>query len=404
MSDTLFGVHESGTKGRRAQKKATLDAAPIPTMALTSAVSSAVLPVRAVIPHRAVKREITRKTRDLSHLAQQMEAAKLELALADSAESDAARREAEARERATAAVVESTVAGNELLTLRYDGHRGSLWAFAPGVFDNMQISWTDVEVAAAQLAEGVRRTLVDDCVDDSLLSYLRMAPYAAHWTGATRGGANSDVVRLKAFVSPAGCSALRNAVDAERDRTTDTGDHFAQHTLGLTLGRLAALIGPEAVEQVQRLPMALLSQRREEATDRARMEVRALRDAGQTSTDSPVLREALDTARSAAEAMRMAETEGFAAQVYLRRYSRDTRPWLNFHTDRSVVTVNVALADDTTHEGGRLHAVLHGAHCIVEREEGEATVHTDDVMHAVSAMRSGVRYSLVLLFFPAHLT
>ena len=59
----------------------------------------------------------------------------------------------------------------------------------------------------------------------------------------------------------------------------------------------------------------------------------------------------------------------------------------------------MALAADAAHEGGRLHAILGGQHSIVERDEGEATVHGDDVMHGVSAMRSGVRYSLVILFF-----
>ena len=46
-----------------------------------------------------------------------------------------------------------------------------------------------------------------------------------------------------------------------------------------------------------------------------------------------------------------------------------------------------------------MHAILDGRHCVVERGEGEATVHGDDVMHAVSAMRAGVRYTLVMLFF-----
>jgi hypothetical protein len=46
-----------------------------------------------------------------------------------------------------------------------------------------------------------------------------------------------------------------------------------------------------------------------------------------------------------------------------------------------------------------LHVVVEDEHCIVEREEGEATVHGQDVMHAVSAMRRGVRYSLILFFF-----
>ena len=107
----------------------------------------------------------------------------------------------------------------------------------------------------------------------------------------------------------------------------------------------------------------------------------------------------MDVARAAATLSGKAAMCGFSVDAYVRRYSRHTRPWLGFHTDRSVVTINVALAPDAAHEGGRLHAVLGGAHRIVEREEGEATVHGDDVMHGVSAMRSGVRYSLVMLFF-----
>lgn len=77
----------------------------------------------------------------------------------------------------------------------------------------------------------------------------------------------------------------------------------------------------------------------------------------------------------------------------------DTRPWIGFHTDLSTVTVNVALSADTSHKGGHLHAILEGKHQIVEREEGEATVHTDDVMHGVSAMRGGERCAFLILFF-----
>jgi hypothetical protein len=60
------------------------------------------------------------------------------------------------------------------------------------------------------------------------------------------------------------------------------------------------------------------------------------------------------------------------------------------------VTVNVALSADTSHKGGHLHAILEGKHQIVEREEGEATVHTDDVMHGVSAMRGGERCAFLI--------
>ena len=120
---------------------------------------------------------------------------------------------------------------------------------------------------------------------------------------------------------------------------------------------------------------------------------------GAAPANAARLEAALSAAKAAAMTARLGAAGGFAEQIYLRRYSRETRPWLGFHTDRSAVTINVALAPDATHEGGRLHAVLGGEHRIVERDEGEATVHGDDVMHAVSAMRGGVRYSLVLLFF-----
>jgi Ca2+-binding EF-hand superfamily protein len=68
-------------------------------------------------------------------------------------------------------------------------------------------------------------------------------------------------------------------------------------------------------------------------------------------------------------------------------------------TDVSGVTLNVALSDDGAVTGGRLHAILGGRHRILTREEGEVTGHSDDLMHAVSAIRAGVRYSLIALFF-----
>ena len=42
--------------------------------------------------------------------------------------------------------------------------------------------------------------------------------------------------------------------------------------------------------------------------------------------------------------------------------------------------------------GGRVHTI--------ERREGEATVHSSDLFHAVTSMTHGVRYSLILFFDP----
>ena len=46
-----------------------------------------------------------------------------------------------------------------------------------------------------------------------------------------------------------------------------------------------------------------------------------------------------------------------------------------------------------------VHAIEHARHVVFTRGLGEATVHGDDIMHGVSAMRAGVRYSLILFFY-----
>ena len=89
--------------------------------------------------------------------------------------------------------------------------------------------------------------------------------------------------------------------------------------------------------------------------------------------------------------------------IFARKYSAGSRPWIGFHHDVSTCTINVALSDDREHAGGRLHAIVgdgtRARHATIERAEGEATAHGDDVMHAVSAMRAGTRYSLILFFY-----
>jgi hypothetical protein len=66
------------------------------------------------------------------------------------------------------------------------------------------------------------------------------------------------------------------------------------------------------------------------------------------------------------------------------------------------VTVNVALTDDASLAGGRLLGVYAGAVHTIRRSEGEATVHSSLLLHAVSRMRRGMRYSLIMFFaFPS---
>ena len=82
-------------------------------------------------------------------------------------------------------------------------------------------------------------------------------------------------------------------------------------------------------------------------------------------------------------------------------FSRETRPWIQFHCDQAAITVNVALKADWLHEGGKLICVVDGELRSIERDEGEATVHPSSLLHAVSRMRGdGVRYSLIVFYRP----
>ena len=85
------------------------------------------------------------------------------------------------------------------------------------------------------------------------------------------------------------------------------------------------------------------------------------------------------------------------AELFLRVYSSSGRPWIPFHVDRSAVTVNVALSADEAHSGGLLVAApVGGAVCAISRAEGEASVHDALLLHGVSRVTRGARYSLIV--------
>ena len=71
------------------------------------------------------------------------------------------------------------------------------------------------------------------------------------------------------------------------------------------------------------------------------------------------------------------------------------------HPDSAAITVNVALSDDAEHTGGRLVGLYDGRIQTLERAEGEAVVHTSALIHGVTRMSEGVRYSLILFFTDA---
>lgn len=230
----------------------------------------------------------------------------------------------------------------------------------------------DFAATAAAMDSILRRALVDDEVaddDTELVTYLTCEKLVYTRCVLRRAGA----------ISPSGCAALRKLVDDERDVTRDSVDHKAQHQLNIGIDALIGAIGRPQVEALWRLADEVLATQRAEWAERARRQ----------STEVP---------HAAVRATEAADG-GFHVDLFVRRYTRETRPWIAFHHDVSTVTVNVALNADATFEGGRLHAIVDARHTIITREEGEATAHGDDVMHAVSAMRSGTRYSLIMFFY-----
>jgi predicted 2-oxoglutarate/Fe(II)-dependent dioxygenase YbiX len=85
-----------------------------------------------------------------------------------------------------------------------------------------------------------------------------------------------------------------------------------------------------------------------------------------------------------------------------RRYSADTlnddQPLTSFHFDGATVTVNVALSADAAVSGGRLVGVFGNAVRTIPRAEGDVCVHSSSLLHGVTMVRAGVRYSLILFF------
>ena len=182
-----------------------------------------------------------------------------------------------------------------------------------------------------------------------------------------------DLLSVKGAIDAAGCETLRRAVDATRSVVPDSVDQMPEHQLDLSRDELEGYLGISTVAKLWRLPRRLASQRESGVP-------------GETSDEPP--------------ANRWANPEPqYRVVLFVRRYCRETRPMINFHRDTCAVTVNVALAADEAHMGGRLLAILDDGLHEIRREEGEATVHPSDVLHAVTAVREGVRYSLLLFFF-----
>eukprot|EP00965_Chrysotila_dentata_P112529 3719729-Pleurochrysis_carterae.AAC.1 len=257
------------------------------------------------------------------------------------------------------------------------------------------------------------------------------------------------LLRARAALSPAACAALRDAVDRHTSGMhgelggigdADTVDGLPTYQLNLNEASLRQIIGDREMEGLLALPTKFHAQSirsRENANvSAALMESRASNNSFEkrvamvatkgTEAPSSTSPSAIETSSkdassdredrascemssnivpgSASDALRSASIQPpklRVHQMFARRYSEGTRPWFNLHRDRAALTANVALSPDAAHTEGRLLALVNGRVLEIQRDEGEATVHPSALLHGVSRMRSGARYSLIIFFEPA---
>merc|ERR1712008_609280 len=73
---------------------------------------------------------------------------------------------------------------------------------------------------------------------------------------------------------------------------------------------------------------------------------------------------------------------------------------INFHTDHSEATMQIALNGDDEYQGGRLTYVTSKGFSSPARPRGSITVHDNTILHGVSLLEAGMRYGLFLLQTP----
>ena len=179
--------------------------------------------------------------------------------------------------------------------------------------------------------------------------------------------ADSVVTSRKGLLTSAQCTQLRQAVDKGSRALPDSVDGAPDHQLNLDRTSLQGLIGADAVKDIWQFIGNI-----------------AIAHGAQQPPGGPHV---------AAELLAEEHLE-----IFVRRYATQTRPWIPFHLDKAEWTLNLALCADADFGGGKLLAGFGGELQLLDREEGEATAHPSTLLHAVTQMVSGVRYSLIVFF------
>ena len=203
-------------------------------------------------------------------------------------------------------------------------------------------------------------SLVREACVEAPLSRYRAAK------AALVGGEAGTVLRADAVLDRAACAVLRAALDANGTSTIDSVDQLHEHVLYLGgVSELEATLGAPALRALLALPERFARQQ-----------------------------------HGATQPLAVAGPRHQLFDCFLRRYSSGSSDQLltSFHADSAVLTVNVALTSDAEMDGGRLLGVYDGAVHEIERAEGDATVHSSALLHGVTRMRRGTRYSMIMFF------
>jgi hypothetical protein len=227
------------------------------------------------------------------------------------------------------------------------------------------------------LLEGMTPTSV---APEALLSELQLEAGTA--SRARHGlGSRTAILQRPGILPASACARLRAAVDAERQQKCDTVDGSPDEQLNLSAAQLDELIAdPSASAALWGLPAEFLLSDSQD-------------DGGNYGSRAACFEDSCAKLRLLPDSFAPE-----SAEIFVRRYAADSRPWNPFHTDSAALTLNLALIDDAAFHGGELLACHDGAVRVVTRREGDATVHASSLLHGVRLITSGVRYSLIIFF------
>jgi len=222
-----------------------------------------------------------------------------------------------------------------------------------------KLEWIEASArkrARHETCPAVRRFLAENA-DPALATADELDIIRRHGilTGAPPDG---RLIENIAVLDAGQCATLCRFAEAHMTSIVpDTVDDLPEYQVNLSVEGLTTLLGHDRVAALLKLPEALGAPADRAATD---------------------LYERID--------------------IFLRIYSPETRPYISFHSDTCSYTVNVALNDEGSFEGGELLALNGSGLKAPSREVGTALLHAGNLVHGVTRIERGTRYSLILFF------